>query len=96
MERKQYEKEVQAKFEKEQKLLDEKVIQMMNVEKANDNKLLKKRNRTESEEYKDEATKYSNSIKDQISKMSKKRRQKIEKILDDNSLSQPEKEAMIS
>lgn len=50
---------------------------MINKEKANDNKLLKKRKRAESEDHKDEATEYSNSIKDQISKMSKKRRQKI-------------------
>ena len=43
MERKEYEKEVRDKFDIEQKVHDDKVIEMKNKERENDSKLLKKR-----------------------------------------------------
>ena len=43
LERKEYEKEVRDKFDIEQKVHDDKVIEMKNKERENDSKLLKKR-----------------------------------------------------
>ena len=87
LERKEYQQEVREKFELEQKVLDNKMLQLKTKELKNDTILNSNTNQGQEE---------SKVVREnEGSRMSKKRRKKMEKIANDETLNEKEKKAIL-